>query len=477
MNASTTERNPALPRALSLRDLVLFNLVAVVNLTWMGTAARAGVSGLTLWFLAALLFFIPQGLAVVELSREHPEEGGLYAWARREFGEGHGFLCGWAYLVSNVVFLPGMIVTLAVTATYAVGMGDTGLGGDVVYILVFTTIAIWLATLLNVAGLGAGKWLQNAGGAGLYAAGASLIALGIYAAFNVAPANDFSFASFAPVAANVSSLNFWATIAFAYAGLELSSTMGEEIEEPRRNLPLSVYWAAPLAALIYMMGTGAILWLLPASEIEATSAPFRAATEGGERLGRSFAWLGYAIAFAGTLGFLGKLGAWTAGPARMAFRIGIDRYFPAAFGSVHARFRTPHVALIAQGVLSTFFILFGTLGQGTTVEEAFLTLAYMALLLYFIPYLYLFACHIRYARRARMQAAKTARSYVASVVLGACGLLTTLFAMTVAMIPPPDASHPLLFELKIAGGSLLLLALGGFVYLRAKRRRDARAPV
>jgi amino acid transporter len=66
-----------LPRVLTLRDLVLFNIVAVLSLRWTATAAAAGPSSLTLWVLAGLLFFIPQGLAVSDLSTRFPHEGGI----------------------------------------------------------------------------------------------------------------------------------------------------------------------------------------------------------------------------------------------------------------------------------------------------------------------------------------------------------------------------------------------------------------
>ena len=91
----SADAKPRLERSLNLRDLVLFNLVAVIGITWVATAAKAGPSSLTLWLLAALLFFIPQGLAVIQLSTSYPDEGGIYAWTKREFREGHGFLCGW----------------------------------------------------------------------------------------------------------------------------------------------------------------------------------------------------------------------------------------------------------------------------------------------------------------------------------------------------------------------------------------------
>ena len=77
-----------LKRSIGMRDLVLFNLVAILSLRWLNTAAKSGPSAITLWILAAALFFVPQGLAVAELSARYPSVGGMYAWTKQRFGDG-----------------------------------------------------------------------------------------------------------------------------------------------------------------------------------------------------------------------------------------------------------------------------------------------------------------------------------------------------------------------------------------------------
>ena len=119
-----------------MRDLVLFNLVAVVGLRWLATAAKAGPSALALWMLAALFFFVPQGLVVTELASRFPQEGGIYQWTKRALGEKHGYLCGWCYWVSNVLYYPNLLISAAVVATFVVGKGDSGLVNSWPYVLV-----------------------------------------------------------------------------------------------------------------------------------------------------------------------------------------------------------------------------------------------------------------------------------------------------------------------------------------------------
>ena len=82
----------------------------------------------------------------------------------------------------------------------------------------------------------------------------------------------------------------------------------------------------------------------------------------------------------------------------MAFVIGLDRYFPPAFGKVHPKWKTPYVAILVQAALATVFLLISVLGKGTTVEKAYLIMLDTQLLIYFIPYVYLFLCLLRQAR-------------------------------------------------------------------------------
>ncbi len=466
------ENAPQLERALTLRDLVLFNLVAVVGITWVATAAKAGPSALTLWLLAALLFFIPQGLAVIQLSSSYPDEGGIYAWTKKEFGEGHGFLCGWCYWINNVLFYPTLLLSAAVMATYVIGRGESGLADNWSYVLPFTLIALTAAVWINVVGVGTGKWLQNIGGLSVYLPGILLVLLGLHGALTRSPANALSYGQLKPDLTNLPLLNLWATVAFAFAGLELSSTMGHEIQNPRRNLPRSIYIAAPLVAVVYLCGTGSMLWLVPRDEINIVAGPLQALANGMRNLGSGGWWVIPLAALLLAVARVGAVGAWLTGSARVAFVVGLDRYFPPAFARIHPRWRTPYWAILIQAPIAVFFLLLSVLGKGTSVEKAFLILLDMSLLIYFIPYLYLFLCfmvHCWRGRELRDASLLVPGGPTGALVIGLCGLSITLFAMIVALIPPPGTSDIWIHEAKVAGGSLLLVFLGLFIYWRAKR--------
>lgn len=470
---TSSQSSPALARTLGLRDLVLFNMVAVLSIRWLATSAAAGPSSLVLWVLAALFFFVPQGLAVSELSARFPDGGGVYAWTKRGFGQGHGFLCGWCYWVNQVLYYPTLLLSGAAIATYAFGQGDTGLGDNWWYVLPVTLGAMWLAVGANIIGLQTGKWLQNVGAIGAWIPGLVIIALGGYAVFTRPPANAFTLQTITPNLSDFSELNLWASIAFAFAGLELAASLGDEIVEPRRTLPRSIFIAAPLIAAVYLLGTGAILWLVPQKDVNIVSGVLQGISAGVRGLG-AVAWIVPVAAAANAIGNIGCIGAWITGSARVAFAVGIDRYAPPAFGQVHPRWGTPWVAILVQAVLATIFLGIAVLGKGTTVAKAYLILLDTSLLVYFVPFVYLFLTYLHFGLRlpdARPGAPGRART----LLVGLSGLGVTVFAMVVASIPPSGTTDPWLFELKVVGGGAAFLLLGGALYWRGRRSADGAA--
>ena len=469
MTAETTQTTPRLVRALKLRDLVLFNLVAVLGLRHLGTTAKFGPGSLLMWLIAAVFFFIPQGLAVMELSSRFPKEGGIYFWTKRALGEGHGFLCGWCYWINNVLYYPNLLISAAVIATFIFEKSDSGLSDSWAYVLPMTLGALWIAVLINIVGLGTGKWLQNAGGIGTYVPGL----LGVYGAMTAPPANELSLATLKPDLNNLPALNLLASIAFAFAGLELASTMADEVENPRRNLPRSIFISAPLIAVAYVVGTAAVLWQLSDKDVNVVSGFLQAIKRGADNISPTLGWLAPLCAALYTIGNLGSVGAWLIGPARVAFVIGLDRYFPKAFGAVHPRWHTPYVAILVQATLATIFLLLSVFGKGTKVEDVYLILLDTQILIYFIPYLYLFIVFFIHRRRSAhsSEVMLAPGGPIGAWFTGLSGIVATLFAMIIATIPPPDMGNPLLFRLKVIGGALGFILVGGLIYWRARLKR------
>ena len=99
------------------------------------------------------------------------------------------------------------------------------------------------------------------------------------------------------------------------------------------------------------------------------------------------------------IGAIGGTNSWVGGSARVPFAAGVDAALPSAFARLHERYRTPHVALVVQGLAASFLFLasvFVSIGGGqTSIQESYDIMVNLTILVYFVPYLYLFAAWIR----------------------------------------------------------------------------------
>ena len=222
-------------------------------------------------------------------------------------------------------------------------------------------------------------------------------------------------------------------------------------------------------AACYLLGTISLLWALPPAETSIISGVNQAVTKAGARIG--LPWLGPPIAILMTLAGLGGVGAWLVGSARILFVGGLDRYLPPIFGATHPRWKTPWFALLFQAGLSAIFILAAT--QGETVKNAYLKLVNATLIVYFLPYLYMFAAAIKLRLAVLRQdgAVPVPGGAAGSWLWNGLGFVTTIAAIVLALIPPADSKDPFGFFLQVAVGSFGFVVAGILLYALAERRR------
>jgi len=461
---------PQLKRGIRFRDLALFYVVSGLSVRWAASAAAAGPSVLVVWMAALTCFFIPLAASVMELSSRFPQEGGLYIWSREAFGNFSGFIAAWTYWMSNLPYFSGVLYFGAASVLFAFGVRGRALTGDPAYYLVFSVVCLGVITLLNIRGVDAGKWLNNFSSLGSFVPLAVLMTLAAVSVLRFGPATHFTAASLTPHW-SLDNAVFWSSVFFAFGGVEAGSAMGDEIENPRRVIPWAILVGGSVLAIGYIGGTAALLVSLPSNQVVGPDGFINGVHQLSARLGAE--WLLAPVALLVGLNAIGGAAAFLSSTSRLPFVAGIDRYLPAAFGSIHPRFRTPWVAI---GVYGGAGIIVALLGQaGTTVRGAYDVLVSMGFIAYFIPYLFVFAALIRMQSvPAGPEVRRVPGGKPAAIVLASLGFLSTALTIALATIPAPEETNKPLAVLKVVGGTVVLVGLGLAVFA-AERRTAARA--
>ena len=469
---SRTDPISQLRKEMGFWDVLLFNIATVLGPRWIAAAAHNGTSSISLWVIAALFFFLPTAMVINELSSRFPEEGGLYVWAKEAFGDFHGFVAGWNYWIYTVFYFPGLLLASAAMSAYIIGEGGGALSQSRTFLLSVSLAYLLVAVILNVIGLNIGKWLQNAGGVSTYAPLLILVSLAGILYLRQGSVAHFTALNMLPHW-NWDTVNFWSQIAFAFTGLELVSAMSAEIRDPQRTLPRAVFAAGTLIALMYIVGTVAVLALVPALAVSATSGVFHAITVGAIALKIGF--VGILAAILVTVGNAGGVGSTVAGIARVPFVVGIDQYLPKAFGKIHPRWKTPYVSIIVQAAVSGVILLLSQISE--TTRGAYQGLVDVAIILYFVPFLYMYAAAIKLAsRKDRLEnphAVLIPGGKPGVCIASGIAFAVTLLCIIVSILPPGDSANRALFLSKVVGSTLGAMALGLTLYyrgVRAKRR-------
>jgi glutamate:GABA antiporter len=493
----TAQDAPNLRRVLGRRDLILLFVVAVFNLNVLPSIASNGGVTIWLWLISLLLFFWPQGIAVIELAQRYPGEGGVYLWAKEVFGDFHGFLSGWCYWTNNMMYVPTVMLYFVGVSVFVLGPSHASLADNRAFALTASVALLVVLVILNIVGLGVGKWINNIGGLGTFIAAALLIGLGVITALRFG--TSVTWADFQFPADHHAVFNAFGVICFGLVGLELASIMGDEIEHPEKTLPGAVAWGGVLSGLLYLGATLTLLVAVSKQDISVLQGIVQAVSGMAAKVG--VGWIVAPFAFLLSLSIAGIGSAWLGGSARIPFVAGLDSYMPAWMGKVHSKYATPYAALIVHAAVSMVLVVFNFAGwwlwnkfvglravaavlqtfglsiasvtvSETGVQETFQKLLSLAVVLQLIPFLYVFAALLKIALSPDFVKARYSQTTL--VLSGASGFLTTVLGIALAFFPAQQITSLLSYETWMVCGTLGFIGLAAFFFFVYGRRKAAR---
>ncbi|HVD60743.1 MAG TPA: APC family permease [Gemmatimonadaceae bacterium] len=459
--AQVEARSTELKKELGIRDLVLTQILFIVGLAWIGVAGKLGPSHVFFWLLAIALFYLPSAVVVIYLNRLMPLEGGLYQWAKLGFNETVGFMLAWNLWLYVIVNTSEVGIQFATYLAYALGPSAAWMTKSAWFVAFATVAILTFMIVISTIGLSVGKWLHNAGG---------IMMLIIFGALLILPWLSLAtghLREYHPLRTNIPALslynmNILGKLGFgALGGFEYMAILAGETRSPARSIGRSVFIAAPIIAVMFVMGTSTVVAFVPNEDIDLIAPVAQILRVGFAPFGIAAQLVTIAILMTLTMRIAQTSVNFT-GVTRLPMVAGWDRLLPAWFTRLHPRYRTPVNSILLVGATSLAIGLLSLIGVGQA--EAFQLLFNAGGTFYALTYVVMFAIPLFGLRAVSPRPPAWLR------VVSLSGLLMTLLYVCLSIFPIIKVESVMSFALKI---SLLILGanvLGAAIYVTARRK-------
>lgn len=448
-------------KELGLPDLVLTQILFIVGLPWVGVAAKQGPSHIVLWLGAIFLFYLPSAAVVIYLNRAMPLEGGVYQWAKLGFNDGVGFLVAWNLWLMAILNTSEIGLQLTQYVTYIIGPEGEWLTSSPWFIGLANLLIISALVFVTVVGLGVGKWVHKAGGILMLLVFAALLILPLLNLANGSIAEYHPLRTEMPVFTSIMTLNLLGKMGFgALGGFEYVAIHAGECKDPVRAIGRSVAIAAPVIALMFILGTSSVLSLVPPDKIDLIAPVPQVLSVGFGPLGIAAVIAPIAI-MALLVIRLAQSSVMFAGTTRLPMVAGWDRLLPAWFTKLHAKYRTPVNSILFVGAATLVLGIVGLIGVGK--QEAFQLLWNASGVFYALCYVVMFAVPLIGLKGTGQ------RPPIWLKLAAGSGLLMTLLYISLSVVPIVQVESRLSFALKIGGLIIVTNILGFVIYLVMRR--------
>lgn len=451
-------------KELGLRDLVLTQILFIVGLSWVGTAAKLGPSHVVFWLLAILLFYIPSAIVVIYLNGLMPLEGGLYQWAKLGFNDFLGFMVAWNLWLFVILNTSELGLQTTTYLSYAIGPKAAWLAETKWLIALASITLVGALVLISIRGLSLGKWVHNTGGIIMLVIFVTLLGLPL---LNLARGTltEYHPLKTAMPVFNKNTLNLLGKMGFgALGGFEYVAILAGESRNPSRTIGRSVMIAAPIIAVMFILGTSSILAFVPPENVDLIGPIPQVLSLGFS----SFGFVAYLAAISISLMLILRLtqASFTfTSVTRLPMVAGWDRLLPEWFTRLHARHKTPINSIIVVGAITLCMGLLSLIGVGQ--QEAFQLLWNAGGIFYALTYLVMFAISLVGLRSAGVRVPLWLR------LTSLSGFLMTLLYASLSVFPIISVANSASFTAKIIAVIVIANIIGAGIFLLAERRRAA----
>ena len=449
-----------LKKELSLPNLVFTQVLAILGLSWIGTAGKLGSAHFFFWMVGILFFYVPSAIVVIHLNNEMPLEGGLYQWAKLRFNDMTGFLVACNMWIYAVVFVSEMGLLVTNNLAYALGPSGAWLANSKLAIATANVVVTTLLVLIARRGLAIGKWVHGFAGfmiLFLFAAMACFALPHWFTGTAVQSPLAFSIPAFTLLNFNIlGRMGFGALGGFDTVAVFAGECRGKDAAVSIRR---SVWIATPLIAGAFILGTACLLIFVRPEEIDLISPITQVLNRGMQSAG----FAGSATSLVGSLIVCTLVGQALLSfnySTRLPLVAGWDHLLPAWFTRLHPKYKTPGGSIVFIGAATLLLALLSSVGAGN--QEAYQMLQNASGIAYGLAYLVMFAIPL--------VASREKSSWILRVA-AASGFLMTLLNVVLSIFPIIDVPNRFSFAIKISSVVIGLNLAGALFYWRAEARR------
>ena len=459
--ARVVAHSASLRKELGVRDLVLTQILFIVGLTWIGVAGKLGSSHVVFWLAALTLFYLPSAAVVMYLNRLMPLEGGLYQWAKLGFNETVGFMLAWNLWLYVIVNTSEIGLQSATYVSYALGPSAAWMTTSTWFVALSSALILSLMIVASTIGLSVGKWVHNAGGAMMLIIFAALLALPVIGLLTGHLKAYHPFRTSVP-SFSLYNLNILGKLGFgALGGFEYVAILAGETKSPSRAVGRSVLIAAPIIALMFVLGTSTVVAYIPTSDIDLVGPLPQVLRAGFGSFGFASQLVTVAIMMTLAMRVAQTSVSFTA-VTRLPMVAGWDRLLPAWFSRLHATYRTPVNSIVLVGACAFGIALLSLIGVGQA--EAFQLLFNAGGMFYALTYIVMFAIPLFGLR------AVTPRPPLWLRIAAASGLAMTALYVALSVFPIIKVESVTAFAIKISIVIVTANAVGVAILAAARRR-------
>ncbi len=450
-----------LRRELRLVDLVFMQVLLVTTETCIGIAARQGPTHVDLWFTGILIFFVPLAVVIRFLGQVLPWEGGVYQWAKIGLGPFFGFIAAWNFWMYSIFLTSSLGISIAESLSYAGGLRAAWMRTSFPLVTGVNLVVFCFILAVNLQGFKVARWVSHFGTAAMLAVQFTLIGLLFVRPHGQAPPQPpFSWA-LPPL--TMLSFNLLTKISFTgLNGGEQIAVFAGEMRNPARSIGQSLWIAAPLIALLYILSTGSLLSYVAADKVDL-AAPVSQLLGVALGVSSSTSWIVLAGVSAIVALSIAQYTVIVAETSRLPLVAGWDGLLPAWFTRLHPAHRTPTRALWFV-VLCCFSLATVSL-LGVARQEAFQLVIVAAQAAYGLYYLVLFSIPLIGRTNLPSQPGAVVR------LCAAIGMLATFAALVLQVVPIIDVPNPASFGAKVTTALIAANLIGALLYWRARDTR------